>query len=293
MKIIRVGVVLAGGIGSRLAPTTLAISKHLFPVHDKPMIYYPISTLMLMQIKKIIIVLTNKDYNQYYSLLGNGAKFGLNISYVFQDQPLGIVDGILKCEKKINKKSFCVILGDNLFYGGNLKNNFYKISNIKTNSIIGYKVSNPENYGVINFSKNFQIKSIEEKPKKPKSDYVVTGIYFYENYVLKYLKKLKPSKRGELEISHLNNLLAKKGKLKCHLFGRGYAWMDMGTYDDLLESSQMIATLEKRQKIKIGCLEEIAFNNKWISRAAILNKVNLLYNNTYSSYLRIIANKTT
>ena len=282
----RVGIILAGGYGTRLRPVTNAISKHLIPIHDKPMIFYPLSILMLMKIKKIFIVVTNNDYEQYEKLLGNGSNYGIIIKYVFQEKPLGIADGLFKCKELVNNNRVCLILGDNIFYGSNLKLNFSNISNSKKNTIIGYRVSKPENYGVINFNKKGKLISIDEKPKNPKSNYVVPGIYFYENNIFDYLKKIKPSKRNELEITDLNNLLIKNKKLNCKIFGRGYAWLDAGTFDDLLETSRMISTIEARQNLKIGCLEEIALNNKWINKNQILKNIKNLKDTSYGKYLQ-------
>ena len=282
----RIGIILAGGFGTRLRPVTNAISKHLIPIHDKPMIFYPLSILMLMKIKKILIVVTKNDYDQYEKLLSDGSKYGIKINYIFQNNPLGIADGLLRCEKLIGKNRVCLILGDNIFYGSDLKLNFTRISNSKKNTIIGYRVRKPENYGVINFNKNNKIQSIKEKPKKPKSNYAVTGIYFYENYIFKYLKKLKPSRRNELEITDLNNLLIKNKKLECKVFGRGYAWLDAGTFEDLIETSRMIAIIESRQNLKVACLEEIAFNNKWISKKQIKSNMKNLIGTSYGKYLK-------
>ena len=282
----RIGIILAGGYGTRLRPVTNAISKHLIPIHDKPMIFYPLSILMLMKIKKIFIVVTDNDYEQYEKLLGNGSNYGISIKYIFQEKPLGIADGLFKCKEFVNNNRICLILGDNIFYGSNLKLNFSNISNSKKNTIIGYRVSKPENYGVINFNKKGKLISIVEKPKNPKSNYVVPGIYFYENNVFDYLKKIKPSKRNELEITDLNNLLIKNKKLNCKIFGRGYAWLDAGTFDDLLETSRMISTIESRQNLKIGCLEEIALNNKWINRNQILKNIKNLKDTSYGKYLQ-------
>ena len=258
----RIGIILAGGFGTRLRPVTNSISKHLIPIHDKPMIFYPLSILMLMKIKKILIVVTQRDYLQYEKLLGNGSNYGIKIEYIFQNQPLGIADGLLKCEKYVKKNRLCLILGDNVFYGGDLKVNFTKVSKSKKNTIIGYRVSD---------SKKNKIKLIEEKPKKPKSNYVVTGIYFYENYIFNYLKKLKPSKRNELEITDLNNYLIKKNQLNCRIFGRGYAWLDAGTPDSLLEACQFVQTIEHRQGVKICCPEEIAYKKGWLSKEKIIS----------------------
>lgn len=280
----RVGIILAGGYGTRLRPVTNAISKHLIPIHDKPMIFYPLSILMLINIKEICIVVTKNDYPQYEKLLGNGKKYGVNLKYVFQNEPKGIGDGLLKCQEFIGKKRFCLILGDNFFYGSDLKKNFLKISNSKKNSIICYRVSNPQNYGVVNF-KNNKIHSIVEKPKKKISNFAVTGIYFYENYIFKYLKKIKPSKRNELEISDLNNILIKNKKLNYNIFGRGYAWLDAGTFDDLLETGKMISTIEDRQNLKIACLEEIAFNNGWLSKKQIRYNLKNLKGTSYGKYI--------
>ena len=281
----RAGIILAGGYGTRLRPVTNAISKHLITIHDKTMIFYSLSILMLINIKEICFVVTKKDYPQYEKLLGNGEKYGIRIKYVFQNEPKGIVDGLLKCEEYIEKKRLCLILGDNIFYGSDLKKNFLKISNSNKNSIICYRVSNPQNYGVANF-KNNKIQSIIEKPKKLISNFAVTGIYFYENHIFKYLKKIRPSKRNELEISDLNNILIKNKKLNYKIFGRGYAWLDAGTFDDLLETGKMISTIESRQNLKIACLEEIAFNNGWISKKQIRDNLKDLKGTSYGKYLK-------
>tara|TARA_Y100000816_G_scaffold233544_1_gene178984 strand:- start:3859 stop:4722 length:864 start_codon:yes stop_codon:yes gene_type:complete len=280
----RVGIILAGGYGTRLRPVTKAISKHLIPIHDKPMIFYPLSILMLMKLKKILLVVTKKDYSQYLALLGDGSKYGISITYIFQDEPKGIAEGLLRCEEYIKKKRLCLILGDNIFFGSDLKKNFFKISNSKKNTVIGYQVAKPENYGVMN-CKNGKIVSISEKPRKPKSNLAVTGIYFYENYIFKYLRKLRPSRRNELEISDLNNILIKKKKLTYKIFGRGYAWLDAGNFDDLLETGKMISTIESRQNLKIACLEEIAFNNNWITKKQVKENLRDLKGTSYGKYL--------
>ncbi len=281
----RVGIILAGGYGTRLRPVTTAVSKHLIPIHDKPMIFYPLSILMLIKIKKILIVVTENDYSQYERLLGDGSKYGISITYVFQNEPKGIAEGLLRCQKYLKNSRVCLILGDNIFYGSDLKKNFLKISNSQKNTVVGYQVSKPQNYGVINFKDN-KIISIEEKPKKPKSNYVVTGIYFYENNIFKYLKKLKPSKRNELEITDLNNLLIKNKKLDYEIFGRGYAWLDAGTFDDLLETGKMISTIESRQNLKVACLEEIAYYNGWISKNQVKENLKDLKGTSYGKYLK-------
>ena len=281
----RVGIILAGGYGTRLRPVTTAISKHLIPIHDKPMIFYPLSILMLINIKDICLVVTKNDYFQYEKLLGNGSKYGISIKYIFQNEPKGIAEGLIRCKEYIKKRRICLILGDNIFYGSDLKKNFLKISNLKKNSIVGYQVSKPQNYGVISF-KNNKIHSIIEKPKNPKSNFAVTGIYFYENHIFNYLKKIKPSKRNELEISDLNNLLIKSKKLNFKIFGRGYAWLDAGTFDDLLETGKMISTIESRQNLKIACLEEIAFNNGWISKNQIKENLKDLIGTSYGKYIK-------
>jgi len=281
----RVGIILAGGYGTRLRPVTTAVSKHLIPIHDKPMIFYPLSILMLIRIKKIFIVVTENDHYQYERLLGDGSKYGISIIYVFQNEPKGIAEGLLRCEKYVKNSRVCLILGDNIFYGSDLKKNFTKISNSKKNTVVGYQVSKPQNYGVINFRNN-KVISIEEKPKKPKSNFVVTGIYFYENNIFKYLKKLKPSNRNELEITDLNNLLIKDKKLNYKIFGRGYAWLDAGTFDDLLETGKMISTIESRQNLKVACLEEIAHNNKWIKIAQIKKNLKQLKGTSYGKYIK-------
>lgn len=282
------GIILAGGNGTRLYPITRAISKQLLPVYDKPMIYYPLSTLMLAGIRDILIISTPYALPSFEELLGNGSNLGIDISYASQAAPKGIAESFIIGEKFIAKDNVCLILGDNIFYGHNLQDLLKEAVNQKEGAVIfGYYVKDPQRYGVIEFDKKCKIVSITEKPKKPKSNYVITGLYFYDNDVVKIAKNLKPSKRRELEITDVNNEYLKKHKLKVKLLGRGYAWLDMGTYDSLIEASVFIKTIEDRQGLKIGCIEEIAYRMGYIN-ARQLEKIALAIPTNYGEYLRSI-----
>lgn len=285
------GIVLAGGNGSRLYPITLAISKQLLPVYNKPMIYYPISVLMLAGIRKILIISTPKDLLFYKNLLGDGSQFGIQFSYLHQDKPRGLAEAFIIGRKFINKNKVSLILGDNIFYGQNFS---LKLEHcVKNNSgatIFGYHVSDPERFGVIKFNKKGIPLSIEEKPKKPKSNYAVTGLYFYDNEVIEIAKSIKPSKRGELEISDINKIYLKNKKLRVEFLGRGFAWLDTGTCKSLLAASQFVETIESRQNLMVACLEEIAFKKGWITKKLLLSQSKKFINTEYGGYLNRIYN---
>lgn len=280
------GIILAGGSGTRLYPITMGVSKQLLPVYDKPMIYYPLSVLMLAGIKEILLISTPKDATRFKDLLGNGKELGINISYEIQNEPKGIAESFIIAEKFIKEDNVCLILGDNIFYGGNLSELLKEASCLDYGAtVFGYYVNQPQRYGVIEFDKNRNVISIEEKPKKPKSNWVVAGLYFYDNQVIKIAKKIKPSSRGELEITDVNNEYIKKGKLKVKLLGRGYAWLDTGTYESLIDASIFIKTIEERQGLKIGCVEEIAYRMGYINKKQ-LEKLAKQINTSYGDYLK-------
>ena len=283
----RKGIILAGGSGKRLNPLTECISKQLLPVYNKPLIYYPLTTLMLIGIRNILLIINPGEEKLFKKLLGDGEKFGINLTYEIQKRPEGIAQAFLIAEKYLDGNDSVLVLGDNIFYGDNLIRKLQKASNSNNSAtIFGYKVKDPERYGVIEFDKKNIVKSIIEKPLYPKSRYAVTGIYFYDNKVVDYAKTISKSERGELEITDLNNIYINKGKLKTEIFGRGSAWFDTGTHDSLLEASNFIYTLEKRQSLKIGCPEEVAWRNKWINNKQI-EYLSLLSNkNEYGQYLK-------
>jgi glucose-1-phosphate thymidylyltransferase len=283
------GIVLAGGSGTRLYPLTGAISKQLLPIYDKPMIYYPISVLMLAGIRDILIISTPQDLPLFKKIFGNGSKFGISISYKEQPKPNGIAEAFIIGENFIGNDSVCLILGDNIFYGQSFVEIIQKNSNLtKGSSIFAYSVLSPENFGVVEVDSNGKAISLEEKPKNPKSNYAVTGLYFYDNDVIDIAKSIKPSLRGELEITSINNIYLKRGDLKVEMLGRGFAWLDTGTHISILEASQFIHTLEKRQGFKIACIEEIAWRKKWISDLQMLEHIKLHSNNEYGHYLKLI-----
>ena len=282
-------IILAGGSGSRLNPLTKAISKQLIPVYDKPMIYYPLSTLMLAGIKDILIISTPKDLPKFIDLLNNGREIGLNISYREQPKPEGIAQAFIIGEEFIGNDSVCLILGDNIFYGHSLSITLQRMANLKSGAcIFGYWVSNPQRYGVVEFNDNHEVISIEEKPKVPKSNYAVPGLYFYDNEVIDIARSLKPSARGELEITDVNLTYLKKGNLKVEILGRGYAWLDTGTPDSLIDASNYIATIERRQGLKIGCIEEVAFRMCYIDKNQFKGIIERLPVNDYRKYLEMI-----
>ena len=282
----RVGIILAGGTGSRLFPLTYTISKQLLPIYDKPMIYYSLSILMLANIREILLITTSKDLVNYKNLLGDGSRFGLKISYKVQKEPRGLAEAFILGEEFIKKRPCALILGDNLFYGSDLQKNLIKVSKSNKNTIFAFKVSNPKDYGVIEFDNKNKVLSIQEKPIKPKSNYAAVGLYFYNNEVCKISKNLKPSKRGELEITDLNNILLKKQKLLVEKLGRGYAWLDTGNPNNLIDASTFIKTIQERQNIQIASIEEIAFNKKWIDKNLLKKSVKIFKNSTYGEYLK-------
>jgi len=280
------GIILAGGLGTRLYPLTKVITKHLLPVYDKPLIYYPLSTLMLAGIRDILIISDKENLQNYKKLFKDGSPYGVKISYEVQDKPKGIAEAFIIGKKFIGKSRCALILGDNIFYGNELKNIFSKIKNKKkTSTIFLYPVEKPENFGVAELDKNEKIVSLQEKPKKPKSNYAVTGLYFYDKDVIEVAKKIKPSKRGELEITSINQYYLKKKKLDYVLFGRGMAWLDTGTFDSLIDAGQFVRTIEKRQGFKISCPEEIAWRNGWLNKKDIYEIAKKIKDVNYKKYL--------
>jgi len=281
------GIILAGGAGTRLTPLTKAISKQLIPVYDKPMVYYPLSTLMLAGIKDILIISTPQDLPKFIDLFGEGKEMGLNLSYKEQPRPEGIAQAFIIGEEFISEDSVCLILGDNIFYGHSLSMTLQKMANLKSGGrIFGYWVADPQRYGVVEFNDNHEVLSIEEKPKIPKSNYAVPGLYFYDNEVIDIARNLKPSARGEFEITDVNLAYLRKGNLKVEILGRGYAWLDTGTPDSLIDASIYIATIERRQGLKIGCIEEVAFRMGYIDEKQFQGIIDKLPQNDYSKYLK-------
>ncbi len=285
----RKGIILAGGTGSRLAPLTYSVSKQLMPVYDKPMIYYPLSTLMLTGIREILIITRNRDLPLFKSLLGDGRNLGIKISYEIQQSPDGIAEAFLIGEEFLDNSKAALILGDNLFHGNDLINQLKIANNNEGATLFAYPVSDPQRYGVVEFDKKGYALSIEEKPKKPKSNYAVTGLYFYDQTVVEKAKLISPSSRGELEITTLNEIYLREDNLKVEKFGRGIAWLDTGTFDSLQEAGAYIRTLENRQGLKIGCPEEVAWRNNWITNQT-LKKLSGQYSNSYGDYLMQISN---
>lgn len=288
------GIVLAGGSGTRLYPITKGVSKQLLPIYDKPMIYYPISVLMLAGIRDILIISTPTDLPGFERLLGDGSNFGLNFSYKEQPSPDGLAQAFIIGEEFIGNDSACLVLGDNIFYGGNFTNLLSQ--SVKTAeqdnkaTVFGYYVDDPERYGVAEFDKQGNVLSIEEKPKQPKSNYAVVGLYFYPNKVVNVAKNIKPSARGELEITTVNQVFLKDNQLKVQLLGRGFAWLDTGTHESLAEASNFVEVIEKRQGLKVACLEEIAYKKDWISKQKLQEVAQPMLKNQYGQYLMKLYN---
>lgn len=280
------GIILAGGNGTRLYPATSVISKQLLPIYDKPMIYYPLSTLMLAEIRDILIISTPYDVGRFEQLLGNGNKWGINLEYAVQPKPEGLAQAFLIAENFIKNSPVCLILGDNLYYGSGMTEMFKAAKVGHGATVFAYHVADPERYGVIEFNSDNLAISLEEKPKKPKSNFVVTGLYFYDTLVVNYVKQMKPSPRGELEITDLNKVYLAKDELKVITMKRGVAWLDTGTHDSLLEAANFIQTIEHRQGIKIACLEEIALHKGWVSFDSVKKLLKTMGNSTYAKYLR-------
>ncbi|WP_114193575.1 glucose-1-phosphate thymidylyltransferase RfbA [Edaphovirga cremea] len=287
------GIVLAGGSGTRLYPITRGVSKQLLPIYDKPMVYYPISVLMLAGIRDILIISTPEDISSFKRLLGDGSRFGITLSYEIQPSPDGLAQAFLIGEEFINGDRCSLVLGDNIFFGESFGR---KLENVVARTqgatVFGYQVMDPERFGVVEFDENFRALSLEEKPANPKSNWAVTGLYFYDKDVVEMAKQIKPSLRGELEITTLNEMYLERGLLNVELLGRGFAWLDTGTHDSLNEASQFIHTIEKRQGFKIACLEEIAFRKGWLSREQVAEEVKALSKTLYGQYLaQLIAEK--
>lgn len=286
------GILLAGGSGTRLHPITKAISKHLIPIGDKPMIFYPLSTLMLAQIREIMLISTPSDLDSYKKLLGNGNDLGINITYAIQEKPDGIASSIRIAKEFIGDSSVCLILGDNIFYGYDFKKLLIENKKFsKGAKIFGYKVSDPERFGVVEFDSNEKVISLEEKPKVPKSNYAVVGLYLYDNSVVKKIDDLTPSPRGELEITDLNKIYLKKSMLSVKNFEKGFAWLDTGTPKSLQDASNFVNIIEERQGIKLACLEEIAYRNQWIGKKQLKENIKKMGNTPYAEYLQKIINE--
>lgn len=284
------GILLAGGTGSRLHPITLGISKQLTPVYDKPMIYYPISTLMLAGIQDILIITTPHDQEQFQRLLGDGSQFGVNFSYVVQPSPDGLAQAFILGEEHVGNSSAALVLGDNIFYGPGLGNQLHKYTDVDGATVFGYRVSDPTAYGVVEFDENFTAISIEEKPTQPKSNYAIPGLYFYDNNVVDYAKAIKPSPRGELEITDLNRMYLEQGKLQVEVLPRGTAWLDTGTFDSLADATNFIRTIQARQGLSIGSPEEIGWRMGWIDDARLEELARPLVKSGYGQYLLNLLN---
>lgn len=286
------GIILAGGNGTRLYPVTIPICKQLLPIYDKPMVYYPLSVLMLAGIREILIISTHNDLPAFEKMFGDGSRWGLSISYKCQPSPDGLAQAFILGEEFIGNDNICLVLGDNIFYGPSFSPLLKRSADLKEGAVIfGYQVKDPERFGVVAFDKDKKVTSIEEKPEKPKSHYAVTGLYFYDNDVIEIAKSIKPSGRGELEITSVNEEYLKRGKLKVELLGRGFAWLDTGTHDSLIAASHFVQTIEQRQGYKIACLEEIAYNNGWINAEQVREMARILKKNDYGTYLEGLLNE--
>ena len=284
------GIVLAGGSGTRLHPVTLSVSKQLLPVYDKPMVYYPISVLMLAGIREILVISTPRDLPLYRDLLGDGSRFGVSFEYREQPRPEGLAQAFIIGEEFIGKDSVALVLGDNIFYGRGLTEKLRRAAELTSGAtIFGYQVHDPQRFGVVEFNEEGKAVSIEEKPEHPKSNYCVTGLYFYDNRVSDYAGQLKPSRRGELEITDLNRIYLEQGRLRVELLGQGFTWLDAGTHESLTDATNFVKTVETHQHRKIGCLEEIAYMNGWISRNALLEVCEKYRQNQYGQYLHDVA----
>ena len=284
------GIVLAGGAGTRLHPITKAVSKQLLPVYDKPLIYYPLSVLMLAEIREILIITTSQDQHNFKNLLGDGADFGINLQYAEQARPNGLAEAFLIGEKFIGNENVCLLLGDNIFYGQGFKT-FLNTAKERDNgaTIFGYQVTEPERFGVVEFDDQNKAVSIEEKPKMPKSNFAVTGLYFYDNKVIEIAKQVQPSKRGELEITDIIQKYLEEDELYVEDFGRGFAWLDTGTHESLMSAGQFVQVIEARQGLKIACLEELGYRNGWISKDKLMEIAVILDNTPYGKYLNLVA----
>ena len=283
------GIILSGGTGSRLYPLTTVINKQLLPVYDKPMIYYPLSVLMLAGIREVLIITTTEDCDSFKRLLGDGSQFGIQLEYAVQPSPDGLAQAFIIGEKFIGVDDVCLVLGDNIFYGQGFSPKLkHAVENARKGTgatVFGYQVKDPERFGVVEFNESKTVVSIEEKPKSPKSDLAVTGLYFYDNSVVELAKCVEPSERGELEITCINEMYLKQRKLQVEILGRGFAWLDTGTHESLLEAAQFVETIEKRQGFKIACLEEIGFNNGWLTKSKIEKSAMQMGKNSYGQYL--------